>query len=158
MSVTDEVFWIELATGELWIAHETADLVAGFIPGYLDLDPSEREAARRAFATTVSAVVQHELFANAITAGAVDLATISDSAVDRMLGYGEPYDGSPWLEIVPLVVLGGSDDGWRPPPGNVIVFDARRDGAFILSLAAIGKIRTLGLLSGPALLPHPLGL
>lgn len=157
MSVT-EVFWIELASGELWIAHETADLVAGFIPGYLDLDPSKRGAARRAFATTVSAVVQQELFANAIASGAVDLSTISDSAVDRMLGYGDPYDGSPWLEIVPLIAVGGSDDDWRPPPGNVVVFDARRDGALILSLAAIGEIRSLGLLSGPALLPHPLGL
>ena len=155
---TDEIFWIELATGELWIAHETAALVAGFIPGYLDLEPGEREPARRDFAKTISAAVQRQLFANAIAARVVDLATISDYVVDRLLGYGDPDDHAPWLEIVPLIVLGGSDDGWRPPAGNVVVFDVRRDGALILSLAAIGEIRTLGLLSGPALLPHPLGL
>jgi hypothetical protein len=154
-----EIFWIELAaTGELWIAHDTADLVAGFIPGYLDLAPGERETARRAYAKTVSAAVQQELFADAAAARAVDLTTISDYAVDRLLGYGDPDSHTPWLEIVPLIVLGGSANSWRPPAGNVIVFDARRDGAFILSLAAIGEIRTLGLLSGPALLPHPLGL
>lgn len=153
-----EIFWIELATGELWIAHETADLVGGFIPGYLDLALGEREAARRDFAKTISQSVQQQLFADAAAARAVDLATISDYAVDRMLGYGDPNDRSPWLEIVPLIVLGGSGDDWRPPAGNVIVFDARRDGALILSLAAIGEIRTLGPLTGPALLAHPLGL
>ena len=153
-----EIFWIELATGELWIAHDTADLVAGFIPGYLDIELGERETARRDFAKTISAAVQRQLFANAIAARVVDLATISDYAVDRLLGHGDPDDHAPWLEIVPLIVLGGSDDDWRPPPGNVVVFDARLDGAFILSLAAIGEIRTLGLLSGPALLAHPLGL
>ena len=155
---TDEIFWIELATGELWIAHETADLVAGFIPGYLEIEPGERETARRAYAKTISAVVQRQLFANAVAARVVDLTTIPDYTVDRVLGYGDPDDRAPWVEIVPLIVVGGSSDDWRPPAGNVVVVDARLDGALILSLAAIGEIRTLGLLSGPALLAHPLGL
>jgi hypothetical protein len=153
-----DLYWIELDSGELWTAELVSDFVSGLVPGYRDIDPSEREAARRAYATTVSKAVQQQLLANAVTAGVVDLATIPDRELDRMLGFGNPDERAPWLGIVPLITLGGSDAGWRPPPGNVVVFDARDDGKFILSLAAIGEIRSLGLLSGPALVPHPLGL
>ncbi len=59
-------------------------------------------------------------------------------------------------EAVPLIVLGGSDDGWRPPAGNAVVVDAGRDGALPATPGALDETRSLGLLSGPAPL-SPLG-
>lgn len=107
-----KLFWIELASGELWVGLETADLTGGFINGYLDIGHSDREAARRAYARSVSQDVQRQLFAKALADGTVNLATIPDSAVDRLLGYADPDDNSPWdLDAVPLIVLGGRSDG-----------------------------------------------
>lgn len=133
--------------------------MAGLIPSYLNLNQTTREAARRAYATTVMAAAQEQLFAQAVNDGSAEIETIPDAVMDRLLGEGTVDAGEPWdYEPIPLIVLAGASPDWQPPAVNVIVFDARQDGAFLLSLAKTGEIRSLGLVSGPALLAHPLGL
>ena len=152
------LYWIEFIGGELWVAGQVCELVAGLIPGYLDLKPRERVRARRDYARQVMGQIQQGLFDRAVDEQLIDLATVPAAVIDRMLGRG-PEDSSPWeLQTVPLLVLGGNSSSWRPPAGRVIVIDARADATLMLSLAAVGLIRSLGVLTGPALLPHPLGL
>ena len=156
---TEPLYWIELSDGELWLANDHADLVAGFFMGYLTLSSVAREAARRAYAASTVRDAQQRLFAQAVNDGTADIETIPDDVVDRLLGEGAVGVGEPWdFEPIPLVVLAGASADWQPPAGNVIVFDARQDGSFLLSLSRTGEIRSLGLLTGRALLAHPLGL
>ena len=159
MTATQPLYRIELATGELWLANDPAHLVGGLLPGYLKLGLEARTAARRAYATTVARTVQDRLLSEAITDETIDLSSIPDEILDRLMGEGDYDEVTSWdFEPIPLVVLAGASADWQPPAGNVIVFDARQDGSFLLSLSRTGEIRSLGLLTGPALLAHPLGL
>lgn len=153
------LYWIELTNGELWLANDPADLVAGLLPGYLKLDLAARTAARRAYATTVARTVQDRLLTEAITDGTVDLISVPDEVLDRLMGEDDDDEVTSWdFEPIPLIVIAGASEDWLPATGNVLVVDAGLDGLLLLSLAQLGEIATLGLVSGPALLSHPLGL
>ena len=159
MTATQPLYWIELATGELWLANDPAHLVGGLLPGYLKLGPEARTAARRAYATTIARTVQDRLLCEAITDEAVDLSSIPDEVLDRLMGSDGTRDREPWeFDAVPLIMLTGETTDWQPPTGNVLIVDAGLDGLLLLSLARLPEIPTLGLVSGPALLAHPLGL
>lgn len=156
---TKPLYWIERAGAEeLWVASTIADLVAGLIPGYASMDTIQQNASRRSYATTVAQAVQQDLFRQAIANHQIDLSDIPDNAMDRVLGEGSPDERAPWeLDAIPLIVVGGPSSEWRPPAGKVIVVDARRDGGLLLSLAVLGEIRSLGLITDRARLKHPLG-
>ena len=159
MTATQPLYWIELATGELWLANDPAHLVGGLLPGYLKLGLEARTAARRAYATTVARTVQDRLLSEAITDETIDLSSIPDEILDRLMGEGDYDEVTSWdFEPIPLIVIAGAAEDWLPPTGNVLVVDAGLDGLLLLSLARLREIATLGLVSGPALLAHPLGL
>ena len=158
--MTTPLYWIELNDAdELWVGTTLAGLLAILIPGYVQMGTARSLTARRAYATTVARATQERLFAQAIAEGTADITTIPDRVVDRLLGDREFDVHEPWeFDAIPLIVLGGERSDWWPPVGNVTVIDARSDGLLLLSLARLGEIRSLGLLSGPTLLPHPLRL
>ena len=157
--MTTPLYWIELNDAdELWVGTTLAHLLAILIPGYLQMGTARSLTARRAYATTVAQAAQERLFAQAIAEGTADITTIQERVVDRLLGDREFDVHEPWeSDAIPLIVRGERSDWW-PPVGNVTVIDARSDGLLLLSLARLGEIRSLGLLSGPTLLPHPLRL